>query len=129
MQYGGYRPRRGGFGGRDRGGGFRERSFEKPIREGEEYDVQITEVGSKGDGIARVKNFVVFVPGTKQGEKVHIRITQVRARSAVGEVVGGSSAAADVTVSEEGDATKAPEGENEEETEEEEEEEETEEVE
>ena len=60
------RPR---FGGR----GFGDR-FEKPVKIGEEYDVEIKEVGSRGDGIARVKNFVIFVANTKKGEKCKIKI-------------------------------------------------------
>jgi len=73
------RPR---FGNREFRGGF-----EKPVKIGEEYDVEIKEVGSKGDGIARVKNFVIFVPNTKKGEKCKIRISQVSRRFAVGEKV------------------------------------------
>ncbi|MBU3957985.1 MAG: TRAM domain-containing protein, partial [Nanoarchaeota archaeon] len=54
-------------------------------------DVEITEVGSRGDGIARVKNFVVFVSGVNKGDKVRIKIKELRGRSAVGEVVGSGS--------------------------------------
>ena len=36
-----------------------------PVRVGEEVDVKIEAVGEKGDGIARVKGFVLFVPGVK----------------------------------------------------------------
>jgi len=64
--------------------------FEKPVKEGETYDVEIKEVGSKGDGIARVKNFVIFVPDTKQGEKCKIRINTVSRRFATAEKVGGT---------------------------------------
>lgn len=63
----------------------------KPIKVGEEYDVEIKEMGSKGDGIARVNNFVVFVNGAKLGEKVHIKITDVRNRFAIGERTDESS--------------------------------------
>ncbi|MBI2545350.1 MAG: TRAM domain-containing protein [Candidatus Aenigmarchaeota archaeon] len=62
----------------------------KPIKAGEEYDVEIKEVGSKGDGIARVSNFVVFVNGAKMGEKLHIKITDVKDRFAIGEKTEGS---------------------------------------
>ena len=68
----------------DRGGGW----FEKPVKEGETYDVEIQEIGSKGDGIARVKNFVIFVPDVKQGEKCKIRINSVARRFATAEKVG-----------------------------------------
>ena len=62
--------------------------FEKPVKVGEEYDVEIKEVGSKGDGIARVKNFVIFVPNTKEGEKCKIKINQISRKFAVAEKVG-----------------------------------------
>ena len=70
---------------------FRDRGFEgfeKPVKVGEEYDVEIKETGSKGDGIARVKNFVVFVANGKKGDKCKIKITQVARRFAIGEKVG-----------------------------------------
>jgi predicted RNA-binding protein with TRAM domain len=57
----------------------------KPIKVGEEYDVEIKEVGSKGDGIARIENFVVFVPDTKKGDKTRIKITDVKNRFALAE--------------------------------------------
>ena len=60
----------------------------KPINVGEEYDVEINEIGSRGDGIARIKNFVVFVENVKKGEKAHIKIKEVRNRFAIGEKVG-----------------------------------------
>lgn len=77
----------GRFGGGRSGDGERD-DMPKPVKVGEEYDVEISEVGSKGDGIARVKNFVVFVNGTKQGEKAHIKITSVSNRFAIGEKTG-----------------------------------------
>ena len=56
---------------------FRRYSLPKPVKVGEEYDVKISEVGSKGDGIARIKNFVIFVAETKKGDSVRIKITEV----------------------------------------------------
>ena len=60
-----------------------------PVEEGQEIDVTIDSVGRRGDGIARVNNFVIFIPGTNAGEKVKIRITGVRNSFATGEVVRG----------------------------------------
>lgn len=96
----GFGGRRFGGGGRGfgRGGGFGDRrSFSdepKPVKVGETYDVEISETGSRGDGIARVNNFVVFVNGAKQGEKTKIKITDVRDRFAIGEKAGAGAAAA-----------------------------------
>ncbi|MEM2509473.1 MAG: TRAM domain-containing protein [Candidatus Methanomethylicia archaeon] len=59
----------------------------KPVEQGKEYEVDIKEVSQRGDGVARVKGFVVFVPGTKPGDHVKVRITNVAKRFAVGEVI------------------------------------------
>ena len=65
----------------------------KPVKVGEEYDVEITEIGSKGDGITRIKNFIVFVEGAKKGDKIRIKITEVMNRFAIGQKVGETSSA------------------------------------
>ncbi len=58
---------------------------------GKEYDVQVTEISRQGDGIARVQGFVIFVKGGKKGQKVRVRITNVGARFATGEIAGGGA--------------------------------------
>ncbi|MDI6811082.1 MAG: TRAM domain-containing protein [archaeon] len=63
------------------------RGFSSPVNVGETYDVKIEDVGREGDGIARVEGFVVFVPNTKKGESVKIRVTKVSRRVAFAEVV------------------------------------------
>jgi len=85
-QRGGYGSR-GGFG---RGSG----SFNKPVEVGKEYNVTISDTSRRGEGIARIDGFVVFVPGTKQGQNVRIKVTQVSERFASGQVVQGSDNAA-----------------------------------
>lgn len=62
-------------------------SFDKPVEKGKNYKVEIEDIGSKGDGIARVENFVVFVPEADIGDKVEIEITSVGRRFAFGEIV------------------------------------------
>lgn len=81
----------------------------KPVKVGEEYDVEINEVGSKGDGIARVKNFVVFVSGAKQGEKTRIKIAEVRNRFAIGEKVREELSTEEEVVTEEEELTEGKE--------------------
>ncbi len=67
--------------------GFSRPFREAPVKEGEEYDVTISEISRRGDGITRIKNFVVFVPRTKKGDKVKIKIKELRGRAAVAEVI------------------------------------------
>jgi predicted RNA-binding protein with TRAM domain len=67
---------------------YRERmGFSSPIDVGETYDVTIEDVGREGDGITRVEGFVVFVPNTKKGDSVKIRVTKVSRRVGFAEVV------------------------------------------
>jgi len=68
---------------------FRKIRLPVPVKINEEYDVEVKEIGSKGDGVARIKNFVVFIPGAKKGEKARIKIKSVRERFAIGEKVEG----------------------------------------
>ncbi|MDW0137498.1 MAG: TRAM domain-containing protein, partial [Nitrososphaeraceae archaeon] len=42
---------------------------------GKEYEVEISEISRRGDGIARIQGFVIFVEGAKTGQKTNIRIT------------------------------------------------------
>jgi len=58
----------------------------KPVVEGKSYDVEIIETSRRGDGIARIEGFVVFVPETKPGDKVSVKVTKVGNSFAVGEV-------------------------------------------
>jgi predicted RNA-binding protein with TRAM domain len=71
MSYGG----RNGYG---KGGTFG--SSPKPVEMGKEYEVEITEISNRGDGIARVQGFVIFVAGGKVGQNVKIRITSIGER-------------------------------------------------
>ena len=81
---------RGGYG-RSSGGSSGFRSFKpKPVEVGKEYDVTVSEVSRRGDGIAKIDGFVIFVAGAKQGWKGRIKVTQVANRFAIGTVVSGS---------------------------------------
>lgn len=61
--------------------------YDKPVEEGKTYTVTVEDLGSKGDGIARVEGFVVFVPETEVGETVKVEINSVGRKFAFGEVV------------------------------------------
>ncbi|KAF5412666.1 MAG: Ribosomal RNA large subunit methyltransferase E [Candidatus Methanocomedens sp.] len=57
------------------------------IKKGQEYDVEILEIGEQRDGIARVGDFVVFVPNTKVGQHVRVQITDVKPNFAFADIV------------------------------------------
>jgi predicted RNA-binding protein with TRAM domain len=79
--------RRGGGGG-GRFGGSRF-GGPKPVESGKEYDVQVTEISRKGDGVARVQGFIIFVKGGRVGQKTKVRVTHVGDRFATAETIDG----------------------------------------
>jgi predicted RNA-binding protein with TRAM domain len=66
---------------------FREESRSAPIEEGETYEVTIQDIARQGDGIARIEGFVIFVPSTKVGDEVQIKVDRVLSKFAFASVV------------------------------------------
>jgi len=64
---------------------------EKPVKVGEELDVTVSEVSRRGDGVARVQGFVIFIPTAKQGTQAKIRIKEIRPNFATAEIIEGGS--------------------------------------
>ncbi len=59
----------------------------KPVEKNQTLDLEITSVGSDGQGIGRAGGFVVFVPFTLPGERVEALIIKVAAHHAVGKLI------------------------------------------
>lgn len=74
----------------NRGNRFAPR--QPPVQVGDELDVVIEAVGTKGDGIAKKNGFVLFIPNVKEGQKVHIRVTKVLQKVGFAEVTGSAPA-------------------------------------
>ena len=56
----------------------------RPVAEGQIYDVTITDIGERGDGIGKIDGLVIIVPDTTPGETVKVRITRVERKVAFG---------------------------------------------
>jgi predicted RNA-binding protein with TRAM domain len=82
-------PRRGY---RGRGGG---RFPPKPVEIGKEYEVDISETSRRGEGIARIQGLVIFIPNTKPGDHVKIKVKNISRRFAEAEVVKKGEAEAE----------------------------------
>jgi translation initiation factor 2 subunit 2 len=52
------------------------------LREGDIVELSITDVGKKGDGIGKFYDYLVVVPGTVKGSKIHAKITKISAKTA-----------------------------------------------
>lgn len=67
--------------------GRRGPSWPKPVKEGDIVEVEIVEKSRRGDGVARVEGFVVFVPGAEPGQRVKVQIEKVGGSYAIGKIL------------------------------------------
>ena len=58
-----------------------------PVKVGQEIDVIIDDIGSRGDGITRIQGFLVFVPETKVGERLKVKIVSIGRKFAIAEKI------------------------------------------
>ena len=58
-----------------------------PVSEGDEETVIIEAIGKKGDGIAKIDRYTIFVPNTNVGEEVKVKITKVLPKYAFAEKI------------------------------------------
>jgi predicted RNA-binding protein with TRAM domain len=65
----------------------RGRESEAPVELGSQYEVDITEISPNGDGVARIKGFIIFVPNTQVGDHAKIEIIKLDAMSANAEKI------------------------------------------
>ena len=76
------------YSGRGRYGSSRPRyDVKKPVELDKEYEADIEDISRRGDGIAKIEGFIIFVANTKKGEHVKFKITRVGNRFAIGELV------------------------------------------
>jgi len=62
-------------------------NMKKPVEVDKEYEAEIEDISRRGEGIAKIEGFIIFVPNTKQGEHVKFKVTRVGSRFATGELV------------------------------------------
>ena len=55
------------------------------MKENQEIEVVIDDVGSRGDGIAKIEGYLIFVPRSKIGERVRVKIRSVGEKFALAE--------------------------------------------
>lgn len=62
---------------------FNVQDKNSPVSVGGVHDVTIENIASEGDGIAHIEGLVIFVPDTKVGDQVKIKIEKVMRRFAI----------------------------------------------
>lgn len=61
--------------------------MEVPVEKNKEYIVEIIDNGFEGEGIAKIKDFTIFIPNAIKGEKIKIIIVKVLASYAFGKIL------------------------------------------
>lgn len=61
--------------------------MEIPIQKNKEYIVDIIDNGFEGEGIAKIKNFTIFIDGAIKGEKCKILIVKITSSHAFGKLI------------------------------------------
>jgi predicted RNA-binding protein with TRAM domain len=75
------------YGGGGSGGFNRGSPGPKPVEVGKEYEVDVTDISRKGDGIARIQGFVIFIENGKVGHRLKVKVTEVADRFAKATIV------------------------------------------
>ena len=60
---------------------------EAPLVEGKVYELMVQDIGKKGDGIAKLDKYIIYVPGTAKGSIVKVFIEKIAGTVAFGRVV------------------------------------------
>lgn len=58
-----------------------------PVEKNKEYVVDIIDNGFEGEGIAKIENFTIFIPGAIKGEKIKILVVKVLSSHAFGKII------------------------------------------
>ncbi|MEM5828030.1 MAG: TRAM domain-containing protein [Candidatus Aenigmatarchaeota archaeon] len=54
------------------------------VKEGEIYDLEIEDISKRGDGVAKIEGYVIFVKNAKKGEKLKVKIVKTARNYAIG---------------------------------------------
>jgi len=61
-----------------------------PVELGKEYKVDITEMSPNGEGVARIRGFIIFVANGTLGNNAKVKINRVDSMSANAEIVANT---------------------------------------
>jgi predicted RNA-binding protein with TRAM domain len=65
-----------------------------PVHIDDEVEVEIIGKGKKDDGVAKIEDYIIFIPGVNVGDKLKVKITKVLPKFAFAEPVGKVTKAA-----------------------------------
>ena len=69
-------------------GFVRLRRLDRSLDEGDRLEVTIEDVGSEGDGIAKVEGYTLFVSGAETGDQIEVRVDDVKPNFGFAQPIG-----------------------------------------
>ena len=74
---------------RVRGGHYKIKHIKKqcPVEVGDELEVNVTDIAPSGDGITRIRGYIIHVHGAKPKDRVKIKINRTGEKEATGEII------------------------------------------
>lgn len=57
------------------------------LKEGDEHEVIIKDIGKRGDGVAYIGKYIVYIPGAVKGSQVKVKIDKISGTMAFGRIV------------------------------------------
>ncbi|MEM4258968.1 MAG: translation initiation factor IF-2 subunit beta [Candidatus Thermoplasmatota archaeon] len=60
---------------------------QEPIKEGMVYELTIKDIGKRGDGVAFLEKYIIYVPGAIKGSTVKVKIEKISGTMAFGQIV------------------------------------------
>lgn len=64
-----------------------EKSSSIILKEGSTYDITIKDIGKKGDGVAYLDKYIIYVPGAVKGTTVKVKIEKISGTVAFGRII------------------------------------------
>jgi translation initiation factor 2 subunit 2 len=59
----------------------------KALEEGKIYELMIEDISRRGDGVAKVDKYIIYIPGTTKGVTAKVHIDKISGNTAFGRVV------------------------------------------
>ena len=63
------------------------RFIPKPVKVGEEYEVDVVEKSRRGEGVAKIEGLVIFIPNAKPGDHIKVRIMRISRKFAEAQIL------------------------------------------
>jgi len=61
--------------------------MEKPIKKNDHFEIEIIDIGSDGEGVGKINDFIVFVPLAVAGDHVEIEIIKAKRSFGYGKII------------------------------------------